>query len=80
MAGAGSGAAAAHDRQPGTQSDSSSSSSASLEVVRPQWHVLVLQALMVAAALLAGGLVLKHFGRSVVAALLACYSGLPFKA
>lgn len=57
-----------------------SSSCASVEVSRPQWHVLVLQALVVAAALLAGGLVLKHFFRSVVAALLACYSGLFFKA
>jgi hypothetical protein len=45
-----------------------------------QWRVLVVQGLVLAAALLVGGVVLKHFFRSVVAALVACYSGLFFKA
>lgn len=45
----------------------------------PQWHVVVLQGLALAAALLVAGLLLKHWLRGVVAALVACYSGLPFK-
>lgn len=46
----------------------------------PRWHVLVVQALMLAVLLLVGGSVLKHLLRGGVAALVACYSGLPFKA
>jgi hypothetical protein len=73
--------ASAPAKQPmgSTTSSSSSTGSGSIEV-KPQWHALVLQALALAAVLLVGGLVLKHFFRSVVAALVACYSGLPFKA
>lgn len=61
-------------------SSGSSDSNSDGDEVRPHWHVLVIQALMLAAALLVGSLVLKHFFRSVVSALVACYSGLPFKA
>ena len=41
--------------------------------------MVVLQGLMLAAALLIAGLLLKQFCRGVVSALVACYSGLPFK-
>lgn len=62
----------------GTSSDPSGGVGA--DEVRPQWHVVLSQALILAAALLVTGLLLKHFFRSVVAALVACYSGLFFKA
>jgi hypothetical protein len=73
------GASALAQQPTGSITSSSSAGSSSIEV-KPQWHALVLQALALAAALLVGGLVLKHFFRSAVAALVACYSGLPFKA
>jgi hypothetical protein len=64
-------------QQPAGGSSSSSNNDAGLG---PEWPALVLQGLLLAAALLAAGMVLRHFLRGVVAALVACYSGLPFKA
>lgn len=60
-------------------SGESSSNSSGDEHANPPWHVMVMQGLVLAAALLVAGLLLKQFLRGVVTTLVACYSGLPFK-